>query len=131
MKKDDFIDFAMLLKNCLQARKTDVTGNKFVWKNVKWIRYDKIFATFYYKNSHNENEPFKTMTFFRRGQTAPPANLPKCKYPNFISEEKKNNLIELLPYVNEVFHNFYKNLPTERNINDVLPDLDEVPTDDE
>ncbi|CAG9820759.1 unnamed protein product [Phaedon cochleariae] len=132
MEQDDFIDFASLLKSHFQVRKVDDHGNRFIWKNVKWIRYEKNnYGMFTYKNSHDQNEEFKTMSFLRRGHVTPPQKLPRCKFPNYISEEKKKNLIELLPYINGIFHDFYKNLPTEKTIRDELPDLEETSSADE
>lgn len=126
MKKDDFLDFSSLLKSTFQVRKVNEDGQKFVWKNVKWIRYDKTFGKIYYKESHDKDEPFKTLRFLRRGiKSFSTQEILKFKYPNAISEEKKANLIELLPYIDEVFHDFYKNLPTEKNMKDFLPDLDD------
>lgn len=43
-----------------------------------------------------------------------------------ISEEKKKDLIDLLPLVPPVFHDFYLKLKTTRDVVDVDPDLEEV-----
>ncbi|CAG9834705.1 unnamed protein product [Diabrotica balteata] len=131
MTRNDFIDFASLLKSSLQVRKVDNDGNRFIWKDVKWIRYQKEFGLFSYKNSYKEDEPFKTMNFLRRGFSSPPLNLPKCKYPNPISSEKKSNLMDLLPYIDDVFHDFYKNLPTQTDVADYCSEEEEDILDDD
>lgn len=59
----------------------------------------------------------------------PISAIPKCPFPNSITKEKKKNLIELLPYVDEVFHNFYKNLPTQKDLHEILPDIEEMDED--
>lgn len=125
MKKHNFLDFASLLKKCFQVRKFDEDGNRFVWKDVKWLRYDKTFGKFLYKTSHNQNDGFKTMSFIKRSQTSIP-QIPNCKYPHPITEDKMNNLLDLLPYIDDLFHNFYRNLPTEKNLRELYPDIDEV-----
>ena len=65
------------------------------------------------------------MKFQKRGKKTI-EKLPLCKYPNPITEEKKNNLLGLLPYIDEIFHDFYKNLPTAKDLLEILPDIEEA-----
>lgn len=46
------------------------------------------------------------------------------KSSNPITTEKKANLIELLPFVDENFHDFYKNLVTKEDLRNCLPEAD-------
>ncbi|KAL4704604.1 hypothetical protein ACJJTC_002038 [Scirpophaga incertulas] len=91
------IDFASLFKSQLQLRKFDSTGEKFIWHNVKWFRY----------NGENELGV-------------------KCyDRPLPISQEKKKDLLSILHLIDSDCHDFYKNLDTNSNTRDVDPDLEE------
>lgn len=50
-------------------------------------------------------------------------NLLNCKGANFISNEKKNDLISLLPYIDSSYHDYYKNLKTKADIRNIDPNL--------
>jgi len=51
--------------------------------------------------------------------------------PLAISKEKKKNLLDLLPLIPPIFHQFYRELKTTNETQDNDPDLDEVNTDGE
>ncbi|XP_050305149.1 uncharacterized protein LOC126742537 [Anthonomus grandis grandis] len=131
MNREHFYSFSDLLKKVFQVKKKDEEGNHFVWKNVKWLRFEKKKWTFYYKTSLSYIAPFHEMDFSRRGQTKeiPVSAIPKCQFPNPITEEKKKNLIDLLPYIDNVFHEFYKGLPTQKDLHEILPDIEEIDED--
>ncbi|KAF2882266.1 hypothetical protein ILUMI_23910 [Ignelater luminosus] len=61
----------------------------------------------------------KALLKCRKGSTWPSKiKVPQSyKGPIPISSEKKQNVLELLPYVNENFHQFYSNLITKNNLN--------------
>ena len=63
----------------------------------------------------------------RRGQDHPNLTDVKKEYNSLlpISKEKKEDLIDLLPLVDPLFHDFYKALPDVNNVQDCDPDLEE------
>lgn len=79
MKREDFYDYASLFKNSLQQKKVSEEGEKFVWKAMKWLRYDRQqCGILYYKTSVDPLEPFKTISFKRRSRSNVPLNPKLC-----------------------------------------------------
>lgn len=73
-------------------------------------------------------EPFKKIDFKRKSKISIPIVIkPPLSYkgPVPINPNKKENLLELLPYVNKNFHLFYENLITKDDIPDILSSSDE------
>lgn len=64
-----------------------------------------------YKESLDEDAQFETFSFQRRGQSGDNLDPPKSyRGPIPIPEEKKKDLLDLLPLIHPSFHEFYKNL---------------------
>ncbi|KAE8738910.1 hypothetical protein FOCC_FOCC015599 [Frankliniella occidentalis] len=133
--KDQFLDFAALLKlKCqgpLVMRAKNQDGEVFNYGPVQWFRYQKHQpAIILYKDSHDENAPFKEISFRRRGKLGLNSLKPsKCSsVPRPISLEKKDDLMALLHLVNPAHHDFYINLPSSADALDIDPDC--VPSDD-
>ncbi|KAJ8897315.1 hypothetical protein PR048_002661 [Dryococelus australis] len=100
LAQEDFCDYASLLRTDIQMRKSNEDEEKFVWQQVRWLRYvlDKPTKVLY-KTPLKEEVP--------------------------ISGGKKNDFLSLLPYIPPVFHEFYKNLKTEMDLTDPICDSDE------
>lgn len=101
-------------------RKKNEDGDKFIFRDVKWFRYSKKNKNVvFYKTSLDENEHFKTLDMSRRKSIS--MDLPKA-YTDIleITEEKKSDLLSLLSFIPEVFHNFYQNLKTSKDICDPI-----------
>ncbi|XP_072387052.1 uncharacterized protein [Diabrotica undecimpunctata] len=132
MCRSDFLEFSSLYKNVLQQRKMNNLGEKVMWKQMKWLRFSQNPGVLEYKSSLNVDEPFKSVCFLRKGNTWPKnIKIPlSYKGPNPINIDKKKNLIELLPYISETFHDFYRNLTTKEDIPHTLPE-DENSSDEE
>uniref|UniRef100_A0A6P7G8N4 Uncharacterized protein LOC114339032 n=1 Tax=Diabrotica virgifera virgifera TaxID=50390 RepID=A0A6P7G8N4_DIAVI len=123
MQRSAFLNFGGLFNSVLVNRKTDTQNNKINWRQFRWLRYEKS-NQFQYKLSFDKEEPFKTVDLEKRGKAA--INLlPKEAYnkPVPITIEKKKHLMDLLPYISESLWDFYKNLPTDKDLADVLPIL--------
>lgn len=132
MTQDNFFDFSGLLKTVLVNRKKNIEGTPFKWHSVRWLSYSKDEGILYYKEYLDESE-FKQVSFRRRGKSGNIRDTQlKRRYSEMvaISEEKKKDLIDLLPLVPPVFHDFYLKLKTARDIVDVDPDLEEINYDD-
>lgn len=128
MKKEDFFDFASLLSNTFQKKKMNNEGEKIVWKNIKWLRYSKSVGVLMYKESLDEEADFKTIDLRRKGvrKNKKIKMPPTLASPNAISEERKQNLLDLIPYIDETFHDFYRNLVTKHGVQDPLLEDDVV-----
>jgi len=118
MKQSEIYDFAKIVKGPLVMRKTNEDGNKFIWHDVSWIRYSSsMLGKLLYKNSLSEEEEFKTLNMIRRGSKVM-TNItldPAYDGPLAISKEKKKDLIDLLPLIPNIYHEFYKNLKDNQN----------------
>ena len=122
MDQAKFFDYANLLKTELQIKKKDETGNPFYWRDVREIRIDKNnIGIMYFKTGINES--YRRLSFRKRGSLA--KLVPEKQYKRLvpISEKKKADLMQLLPYISDVFWDFYKNLPTNQ-ADDIHPDLE-------
>lgn len=132
MSQSNFRNFGSIVKNKCIFRKVNGDNNKVNWKNIRWLRFasDAPFNIFY-KNSVNEKEPFQMLNIKKRGCNELNTGCLEMLYdgPNKINEAKKQDLLELLPLIDEQFHDFYKSLCTEAKP-DFHPDLTEEVEDD-
>ncbi|CAI6356250.1 unnamed protein product [Macrosiphum euphorbiae] len=108
---NDFFSFSELLKSALNTKKFNDNGEKFVWKDIKWLRFTKNIGVLLYKDTLNADVPFKTISLLRKGHARsnllPPLTYTKpVPIGNFC--QKKKDLIELLPLIPTVFHHFYQ-----------------------
>jgi len=120
MEMDDFFDFAALLKDPLQ----NTEGGVLNWRNVKWLHYEKSSPnTLYYKNELN-SETFLEVKLSRKGKkTASRLHLRNSYNDTLpISDEKKKDLIDMLPYISSVYQDFYKNIKSRSDIKNIHPD---------
>lgn len=131
MENSEFLDFSSLSKEKFMWRKTDTDGSKFAWQNIKWLRYTKDFGSIYYKTSLKENEPFKVLNIKRRGFNSVKTNdLRRCYSTAIkINTKKKQDLLDMLPLIDECHHNFYQSLSSEEML-DFHPDLTEFDEDE-
>nr|CAH7755454.1 unnamed protein product [Callosobruchus chinensis] len=126
LERNNFYNFSGLLNRPLINRKTDTNGDKINWRELRWIRYEKGSQTLLAKTTFSQNEPFRVLDFKRRGKQT--VNLrPQVAYkgPVPISVEKKQHLLDLLPYISSSLQDFYLNLKTDQDVIDALSDSDE------
>lgn len=127
MAQKQFFDFAGTLKSKLIYRKKNKNGEIFKLHDVKWFQYNKNESgTFRYKHTLDEDVPFSSCSFIRNKKWSLQDVQLEERYKQecFISKEKKNDLLDLLPLIPPVFHAFYKNLKTE-DTETIDPDLEE------
>lgn len=123
MKKNNFFDFSSLGRGAFVNKKINTEGEKFLWQPVQWLQYDGDIGIIKYKHSLDIMTPFKTLNFRRRGKHTIPNELPHITDETVpISRQKKQDLLQLLPLIDDVFHEFYQNLPTTEE-EAVDPDL--------
>lgn len=85
-----------------------------------------------YKTSLLENDQFKTLSFLRRGNSGVILNVKKSTLGlQQYQYKKKKDLLDLLPLIPPIFHQFYHELKTTNETQDNDPDLDEDTIDGE
>ena len=128
MERVDFLDFSSLYMKefgPLKEPTKNTDGEKFVLSSVMWFRFLKSNPfEIQYKETLNEDSPFKTIVLLRAHINAV-ALQPRICYenPRPISEEKKHGLLQFLPLVNPSKRSFYQNMPV---IEDNHPEEDVV-----
>lgn len=135
MTSRDFFDFEDLFNGTFTMREKNTEGNKFVWKDVKWIRYNKNQGSFLYKTTLCADAPFEEMNLKKKGK--PIFNLGnKIKVLNKnslpISDDKKKDLLALLPFLRPDVRQFYEMIPSEcdaKNYDYDIIETDEDPED--
>ncbi|XP_036340055.1 uncharacterized protein LOC118749365 [Rhagoletis pomonella] len=115
MVQDQYFDFGSLLKNKYTWRNTNTLGDKFEWKLIRWMRYEKSKSgILQYKLSLQPDEDFKELDITQQRRKITNFELKKCySAPLPISCNKKPDLQSVLPFINAEFHNFYNNLHVE------------------
>lgn len=117
MIQENFVSFSELLKGPLQCRKTDTENLKVDWRQIKWIKYLKIMGSlFLIDYSVDNEESFRTLSFSRRGKQCVLAPKAISSEPIPISREKKNDLIQQLPFIFDVFKQYYMDIKVTDNI---------------
>ncbi|XP_075156569.1 uncharacterized protein LOC142229878 [Haematobia irritans] len=125
MAQEEFFDFGTLLKDKYSWTNKNNSGDKFQWKDVRWLRYESSkLGTIQYKLSLNMDEEFKDLVITRRGKKKIDVELNQCySGPLPISLNKKRDLQSILPFISAEFHDFYNNLLSEGE-QEVEVDLD-------
>jgi len=101
-------------------KKKNEDKDAFVFKDLKWLRYTKENkAIVKYKTSLDPNAPFFKLNLSKNKEV--PMVIPIAyTNPLGITKEKKKDLMSLLIFIPEVYHDFYKNLKTNKNLTDPL-----------
>jgi len=90
---NEFFSFSELLKSAFNTKKFNDNGEKFVWKDIKWLCFTKNIGVLLYKDTLNANVPFKTISLLRKSH-AQSNLLPPLTYtkPVLISVKKKKKI---------------------------------------
>lgn len=115
MENNNFYDFKGLLGNCLKG---SIDGGK-IDDDVTCVQYTKSGDVYFKKKWSGHFEVMYSENYLESQMT----NFSKClthcnRIP--LTEKKKRNLFDLLPFISSKAHNFYENLPTENNSNQNL-----------
>ena len=124
MNAEDFFNCFLLLKTKLMWTATSQDGERFVWQNIRWLRYTKAnFGKIEYKTTLDISVPFQTLNLLKLGvNSMNKDNLSILKENVKINLKKKKDLLDLLPFINTCFHPFYKSLPAQDSL-ETQPDL--------
>lgn len=104
-------------------RKINTLNEKVQFRDaVKWIKVER-FGYYLYKDSYEEEAPFKEVCILKRQLEADPTvRLPRAGKLGQLSKEKIKNLMEQLPFVKEQYRYFYENvIEKEDNVMPVMP----------
>ncbi|KAE9542460.1 hypothetical protein AGLY_003321 [Aphis glycines] len=123
MEQIDFKSFSSLLSGPLVKRALDTDKEKINWLKMTWIRYDKTFGFIQFKYTLNKEAPFRILDLRKgamrtRNRAEFTSGLSNIRLPLTyngplsIDSEKKKDLISLLPLLDLIYHQFYKDLKT-------------------
>lgn len=125
LSHSDFLKFDGLLKDSLILRKKDTDGEMFSWLKSHWFCYTKEYGILNFKYNLEETEPFKSLSFVRRGSNPKLVPAKLYKSPLAIPEAKKKDILQLLEHIPDVFHQFYKDLRSSVAVPNIYPDIEE------
>nr|CAH7737821.1 unnamed protein product [Callosobruchus chinensis] len=107
----DFVSTETLQKNIVNRKET-IRGRSVNWLKFQWLRYqlENPNQIFFKETLNRDFAEFEVIELKKRG-TVEIHDLPLL-YPNgrHIEILKYQNLVELLPYIPPILHEFYKNL---------------------
>lgn len=125
MTQTDFLSTKQLEK-AVTRRKKNAAGLSVNWLHIQWIRFviDKPHVMLY-KETLDEDMPFEELVL-------PPSKHAKQSFskikqrrlysaPRPVTLAKKNDLIDLLPYIPPVNHEFFTSLKTSKEVDDTGP----------
>lgn len=107
MNPEDFFDFRAASEKVINTSKLQIS--KAQWINITRENPGVIKI----RETLNEMEPWKTMNVMKKNvtsRTITEMSLPILNCKNSISDEKKRNLQEMIPYLTEENKQFYENL---------------------
>lgn len=133
MTKNDFLSSSKL-ENAITNRKICEDGTKIQWLKIQWLKYtSEIRQQFEFKYSNSKEVLFYRINVAKRKVHDPVDSL-DLLYPNgrAIEKKKKQDLVELLPYIPPIYHSFYNDLKTSTQAIDELGDehLEDVETEE-
>lgn len=113
---DDIKDFVSLVtgpNSSMVVRRKDETGAPFLISKVVWMRFEKEKpGKLLFKTSFDEEDfTICDLSRKRRQRLDLPETIPPLRTtPNPIKTSKYKNLLQLLPWVPERLHDFYKKI---------------------
>lgn len=133
MDQNDVFDFAKMLKGPLVLRKTDKKKQKFIWNKCQWFKYNDNFGQIAFKRSLDHDEELEWLSLRRPGKLRNRDIEVERTYNQMvpITQEKKKDLINLLPLIPPIYHSFYKGLNSGTQIEDNDPDFEDMVVDSE
>lgn len=135
MTSRNFYDFNSLFSNVFRKSKTNIEKKVVQWSTMRIVRYSKAtFGEIQFKNFYDSaNFEIVDMKKVRTRHSKENFNIKNIllNLPNInlkkipISNEKKKDLLFLLQYIPEVFHDFYRNINCDASTEDFLYITDE------
>lgn len=124
MCSSDFFNFSELSKSKFNFKRCNEDGEKFIWNEVRWVRYTKDCNSILYKKSLDIEIPFKILKICKRGaKSINSKDLNIIREIPRISAAKKKDLMDMKELINSEFHSFYENLISDEDALNIHPDL--------
>lgn len=122
MTREIFYDFNFFVKQYFTFRKMNTANEKFLWLDVRSILCtEENMSCFSYKKEFKDVE-YMTMDCSKRGKTYDMITIntvPKAYHSKLpISTDKKKDLLNLLPFIHESAHEFYRSLSCKNDVTD-------------
>ncbi|CAG9773484.1 unnamed protein product [Ceutorhynchus assimilis] len=118
MKRTEFLS-TKSLEDSIKNRKKNVGGETYSWLKIRWFRFERDSPfKFKYKETLNEMIDFNEVSLAKAGKGKQPVSLPENQdvlYPQrrIVTQQKKRDMLDLLPFIPPIRHAYFKNLPTE------------------
>ncbi|KAK3907413.1 LOW QUALITY PROTEIN: Adhesion G protein-coupled receptor A3 [Frankliniella fusca] len=122
-----FYDIAALAKCELVKRNKCMDGEPFSYLETHWWRYEKgSLGVVKVKASFTEAAKFRQLSFLRKGVRSDRLKMllpcvQKLTSPVPISVKKKEDLLVLLQYLEDKYHEFHRCLPSSDKVRDLHP----------
>ncbi|CAG4956559.1 unnamed protein product [Parnassius apollo] len=136
IKNSEFISTAALEKSITNRKKT-TCGYDLNWLNIRWLRFERNHPLqFQFKETLNADMPFYKVDLSKKQQGRPAylCNIQQGPlYPSRrpVTIAKKKDMLDLLPYIPPIYHQFYKNLTVDIPTRSSTRNADERSSDDE
>lgn len=112
MTQVDFFGFSELLNSHFMKSKIGIDRLPFAWNSIFWLMYKRCNDVAF-KYSLHSSEPFRFFSMYRRGRHQSFDNIKlSMAYSgsNPIDVKKYKDILDLLPFIDPIYHDFYKNL---------------------
>lgn len=112
MSQSDFFAFSKLLSTYFIKRNITKDKTSFAWNSIFWLMYERSNDVGF-KYTLNPDDPFRFFSMCRRGRSFSIADieLPVAySEPLNIDLLKYNDIQDLLPFIDPIYHDFYKSL---------------------
>lgn len=118
LTKQDFISTAALEKSITNRKKSAEDGS-INWLKIQWLRYTKNDTyNIFYKDSNQEDVLFAKINIKKRNVSLYNGELEVLNpHGRKIDQLKYSNLMDLLPYVPPIYHEFYTSLQVNTTTN--------------
>lgn len=120
MRTEDFFS-SKELEERITNRKTNAEKAQVQWLKIQWIQISRDLPYIMrYKYSNNEDPPFYEVNLAKRNTSTRPEISLSILYPRGrpVTKAKKQDLIDLLPFIPPICHDFYKNLKSSQEADD-------------
>lgn len=119
MQREEFLSTNNLEK-AITNRKRTICGRSFSWLNIRWLRFQRTEPLlFQFKETLDPDAEFYKVNLSKKRTGKPLQNLLNINqdklYPSrrIVTEAKKKDMMDLLPFIPPVYHQFYRNLPLQ------------------
>lgn len=129
MNRLDFFSFSVLLRTHFMKKKVDIQKVAFSWLKIFWLAFTKTDTNdIGFKYVLDEEAPFRYFSISKRGRLPDFKNIELASAyegPLTLESKKYKDLLDLLPFIDPIFHNFFRNFKSSENVTNDVSDSDE------